>query len=135
MRRCMQPNDHLADREHARAVQAIQRGNVMGAAWHETAAAHLTSSRRPRVRGTRAFQACTWWQLAGRYDWAAHMAQAFLHDRCISRHNKRLLRTIAGGGVPEALGEIGDMGALALICGLFIGLPALVGILGSAARR
>jgi len=65
------------------------------------------------------------------------MARTFVHDRCIARRFQKLLQGWCRffdhktGG----LSDIGDMGALALICGLFIGFPALIGFLGSRTRR
>lgn len=113
MRRCMEPNDHIADREHGRAIQAIQHSRDFAqAAWHETAAAHLTTSKRSSLRGSRAVQACIWWKMIGRHDWSQQMAQAFLHDKCIPRGIKLDLAELARGEYPsprhlEGLGSFG----------------------------
>jgi len=96
-RRCMPPNDELADIQHSKAQKAISRADFAQAAWHETASAHLTTSRRPAVRGLRALQACLWWEGAGHYSWARDMAQAFLSDLCLPRPTRVLLRQIAQG--------------------------------------
>lgn len=98
MTHCMGPNDQLADLEHQKAIEALKAGDAANAAWHETAAAHLTTPARRGDRGRRAFRACYWWvELAGRPDWGRQMAQAFVHDPCIPASDRALLRKIARG--------------------------------------
>jgi len=101
----MHPNDELADLQHAKAIEAMKLLDFQNMAWHETAAAHLTTSKRPATRGKRAVQSCIWWRAAGHDDWARDMARAFLNDACIPRRMKLALVQIARGQEPaEPLG-------------------------------
>ena len=110
----MLPDDRLADSEAEQANEAALRADFQQAAWHETAAAHLTSPRRPALRGNRAFQACVWWKFAGRPKWAQSMARSFLADRCIPRSMKHALLQIARGKevLPEHLGSFNTASAV-----------------------
>lgn len=97
MTRCMHPNDAHADGAHAKALEAMKLLDFSQAAWHETAAAHLTTPKRPATRGLRALNACLWWGLGGHENWSRDMARAFSGDACIPRPTRALLAKIAAG--------------------------------------
>lgn len=112
--RCMTPSEVLAAKEERAALVSK---DAMTAAWHWSAAAHLTPGENATARTRRARMSVRHWRLAGRPDFATGMARAFATDRCLTPAQRDEVG-LGWGFVGQGATFFGTVLPLALVAGL-----------------